>query len=67
MFALRTTIVRLQRINFGNVKHGCNNGTANTTTGTNKITTVKGVFNQFVSDIVQNGEAIAYDGIKLHF
>ena len=67
MFALRTTIVRLQRINFGNIKHSRNNRTANTTTRTNKVTTVKGVFNQFVSDVIQNGEAVTDDGIKFHF
>ena len=67
VFTLGTTIVRLQRINFRNVKHSRNNRTANTTTRANKVTAVKRMLNQFMSNEVQNGEAITNDGIKLHF
>ena len=67
VFTLGTTIVRLQSINFRNVQHSRNNGTANTTTRANKVTTIQRMLNQFMSNEIQNGEAITNDGIKLHF
>ena len=64
--AMRTAIVRLQRVNLGDVEHRRYEGRADTATRANKIAAVNRVLNELMRNIIQNGEAVADNRVQLH-
>ena len=64
--AMRTAIVRLQRVNLGDVEHRRYEGRADAATRANEIAAVNRVLNELMRNIIQNGEAVADNRVQLH-
>ena len=64
--AMRTAVMRLQRVNLGNIQHRSNKRRAYTATRAYQITAIDRMFNQLMRNVIQYGEAVADNSIQLH-
>ena len=64
--AMRTAVMRLQRINLGNIQHRSNKGRAYAATRAYQVTAVNRMLNQLMRNVIQYGEAVADNSIQLH-
>ena len=64
--AMRTAVMRLQRIYLSNIQHRSNKGRAYAATRAYQVTAVDRMLNQLVRNVIQYGEAVADNSIQLH-
>ena len=64
--AMRTAVMRLQRVNLGNIQHRSNKRRAYTATRAYQVTAVDRMLNQLMRNVIQYGEAVADNSIQLH-
>ena len=64
--AVRTAIMRFQRINLGNIQHRSNKGRAYAATRAYQVTAVDRMLNQLMRNVIQYGEAVADNRIQFH-
>ena len=64
--AMRTAVMRLQRVNLGNIQHRSNKGRAYAATRAYQVTAVDRMLNQLMRNVIQYGEAVADNSIQLH-
>ena len=64
--AMRTAVMRLQRIYLGNIQHRSNKGRAYAATRAYQVTAVDRMLNQLMRNIIQYGETVADNSVQLH-
>ena len=64
--AMRTAVMRLQRINLGNIQHRSNKGRTYTATRAYQVTAVDRMLNQLMRNVIQYREAVTDNSIQFH-